>query len=756
MTVTKPLAHSANTQGKTHDLEEHLNEVANLASGFATMFGSEQYARCAGVWHDLGKNALDFQNKITIADDAHVEDDKVLGRVDHSSAGAIHAIEVLNRGLGLPLAFVIAGHHAGLANLTDLEVRLADPSKKQRLAVAKSNSAAVILSVAPPEPPKFLRSATGLTGQELKRRYEFWVRMLFSCLVDADWLDTEAHFETNRTVDRSRPRATIPKLLEQFNAHMSGFTAAEGTVNAIRRRVLADCRERGRACPQGVFTLCAPTGCGKTLAGMGFALEHAQAYGLKRVIVVIPYTSIIDQNAAVYRKVFGRDNVIDHHASLDPHKETARNRLAVENWDAPVVVTTSVQFVESLFANRTSKCRKLHSITNSVVIFDEVQTLPIPHLIPIVDVLKELVANYGVSLVLSTATQPALQFHRSGQSQTFPGFERLTEIVSEVPATFDALRRVDVQFDSVPLVAWDELAPDVLKEDEILVINHLRKDARELAERVPGSIHLSALMCPKHRLKVIDDIKLSLQANRDRRRSGESIQPVRVVATQLVEAGVDLDFPVVFRAFGGFDSIAQAAGRCNREGELRDKAGNPVRGRVRVFRAPTKPPRGTLRDAQVVAEAMLVNEPALDPLAPALFDPYFRRLYFGRQLDEAGLQGLREGWQFKTVAETFQMIDDDWSASVVVPYDDEAKSLLVSLRSSGSDAITRNVLRQLQQFTVTVPRALAESNNARQAFIPNLVGTLNAIAPEFESLYHPVFGLTLDGLLAYNPQNLMA
>ena len=393
MTLTKALAHSENTKGKTHDLEEHLNEVANLASGFATIFGSEQYARCAGLWHDLGKNALDFQAKIMAVDDAHVEDEKVVGRVDHSSAGAIHAIEVLNRGLGLPLALAIAGHHAGLANLTDLDTRLADPAKKQRLVVSKSNPAAVILPATPPEPPSFLRPVASLTGQKLKRRYEFWVRMLFSCLVDADWLDTEAHFETNRAADRCRLRTTIPELLEQFNTHMSGFTAVKGTVNTIRRRVLSDCRESGKACSQGVFTLSAPTGCGKTLAGMGFALEHAQAHGLKRVIVVIPYTSIIDQNAAVYRKVFGRDNVIDHHASLDPRTETARNRLAAENWDAPVVVTTSVQFVESLFANRTSKCRKLHNIANSVVIFDEVQTLPIPHLIPIVDALKELVAN---------------------------------------------------------------------------------------------------------------------------------------------------------------------------------------------------------------------------------------------------------------------------------------------------------------------------------------------------------------------------
>lgn len=742
-TPPRPLAHSANTLAQTHDLEAHLRAVASLAARFARSFSSDDYARCAGLWHDLGKNARDFQARLT--PDAHLEDDRVPDRVDHSSAGALHALEKLGRGLGLPLAFVIAGHHAGLADCADLlDRRLAHPTTLARLPAARANPAAIIPDTERPQPPPFLQAVGTQDTRQLKRSYEFWVRMLFSCLVDADFLDTEAHFDLGRTTRRSHPRATMAELLQRFNAHMGSFSRTAGAVNEVRQRVLADCRSSGRHSPSGVFTLSGPTGCGKTLAGMGFALEHAVARGLDRVLVVIPYTSIIDQNAAVYREVFGQDNVIDHHASLDPSTETPRNRLATENWDAPIIVTTSVQFIETLFANRTSKCRKLHNVARSVVIFDEVQTLPIGHLIPILDALKELVANYGVSIVLSTATQPALQHRQSGLSQVFPGFEAMTEIVADVPGTFAALRRVEVTFDRTTLASWEELALDVLREEEILVITHLRADARTLAELVPGSIHLSALMCPVHRLQVIVAIKDRLRTNHNRRERGEAIEPVRVVTTQLVEAGVDLDFPVVFRAMAGFDSIAQAAGRCNREGRL-------ARGRVRVFRAPTRPPPGTLRDALAVAETMLAARPDIDPLAPELFNEYFRRLYFPPRWDIAGIQALREAWMFRSVAEAFHLIDDG-GEPVVVPFGD-AGNRLTALRDHGP---SRDRLRALQPFVVNLYRPQLKALEDNGA-LETVADTVRAVrSPAFRHLYHDRFGLTFTGLIVADPSTLVS
>jgi CRISPR-associated endonuclease/helicase Cas3 len=742
MGPSRPLAHSANCSGRPQDLGDHLSAVADRAAAFAAAFGSEAYARCAGLWHDLGKNAPDFQRRIGADPDAHVEGAPG-GSVDHSSAGAIHANEVLGRGLGLPIAFAIAGHHAGLADKMDLDGRLS--TRADRPAAAKSNAAAVIPHAPNPVPPAFLHPAAGLAGDDLRRRYELWVRMLFSCLVDADFLDTEAHFDAGKRATRGN-YPSMAALKAKFDAHMANLSAVPGAVNDVRRRVLADCRDRGRHAPAGVFTLTAPTGCGKTLSGMGFALEHAVARGLDRVIVVIPYTSIIDQNAKVYRDVFGAANVIDHHASLDPKTETHRNRIACENWDAPVIVTTSVQFLESLLANKPSKCRKLHNVANGVVIFDEVQTLPVGHLLPVLDVLKELVRNYRVSLVLSTATQPALKYRTLGDGKVFAGFEDPTEIVSDVAGTFAALKRVDVSFpaDRESSMTWPDLAAEVAALGEVLVIVHRRDDARDLAQLVPEGVHLSALMCPKHRLAVIDDIKVRLAANRDRRQ-GQTARPVRVISTQLVEAGVDLDFPVVYRALGGFDAIAQAAGRCNREGRL-DR-----RGRVRVFVAPTDPPRGAPRHGLDVARAMLAADPGLDALDPALFDSYFRRLYFGRSLDEQGVQALRQEWKFKTVAERFQVIEDDGSEPVVVPFGD-AESRLDDLRRNGP---TRERLRALQPFVVTLYSnqiKLLEDAGAVEV----LADTVRAIkSPAFKHLYDPRFGLDLTKPVVPDPGALM-
>lgn len=701
MPDTIPLAHSKNAAGEPHELKRHLNDVAGDADRFAAKFGSGEWGRAAGLWHDLGKNAPDFQTKLD--PDAHIE--TIPGRVDHSSAGAVYAVDQFGRGLALPIAFTIAGHHGGLPDLDGasppgLNQRLSDPAKRDRLQLALTAPGSVIPRPERPSLPPFLTAIKGDASG--KRRYEFWVRMLFSCLVDADFLDTERHFDAGRADARALTRSNISTLLARLRGHMDGLAKRPGRVNDVRARILADCVAKGSHCDPGVFRLTAPTGAGKTLAGMRFALEHALARGKDRVIVVVPFTSIIDQNADVYSKVFGEDNVIQHHASLDPAVETWRNRTACENWDAPVVVTTSVQFVESLFANKPSRCRKLHNVCNSVVIFDEVQTLPIPHLLPIVDVLKELVAHYGVTLVLSTATQPALGLRGTAGGFTFPGFEHVTEIVSDVPGAFADLRRVNVRLPAAgaPPVTWEGLAGELVNRDEVLAIVHRRDDARDLVRELDrlaeGTLHLSALMCPAHRLRVIGKIKADLESNRDRRMRGEPASPVRVVSTQLVEAGVDLDFPVLYRAFGGFDSIAQAAGRCNREGRL-------DRGEVWVFKAPTAPPKGTPKQAAGVAGTMLSDDPGLDPLDPGIYDRYFRRVYDTHQTDPDGIQAKRAEWMFRSVAEAFRMIEDDGQVPIVVPYGDAANRL-TALQAAEPGSLRRRALRGVQPFVVTVTR----------------------------------------------------
>lgn len=700
-----PLAHSKNVAGEPHELKTHLNDVAEDAVVFAAKLGSGEWGRAAGLWHDLGKNAPDFQAKLD--PDAHIE--TIPGRVDHSSAGAVYAVDQFGRGLGLPVAFTIAGHHSGLPDLDGasppgLNQRLSDPAKRDRLQLALSAPGSVIPRSDRPPLPAFL---AGIKGDPAgKRRYEFWVRMLFSCLVDADFLDTERHFDAGRADARGRPRSGIEMLLTRLRGHIDGLAKRPGRVNDVRARILADCVAKGSHCDPGVFRLTAPTGAGKTLAGMRFALEHALARGKDRVIVVVPFTSIIDQNADVYSKVFGEDNVIQHHASLDPATETWRNRTACENWDAPVVVTTSVQFVESLFANKPSRCRKLHNVCNSVVVFDEVQTLPIPHLLPIVDVLKELVAHYGVTLALSTATQPALGLRGTAGGFTFPGFEHITEIVSDVPGAFADLRRVNVHLppaDADP-VTWEALAGELVNRDEVLAIVHRRDDARDLVremdQRAEGTLHLSALMCPAHRLKVIGTIKNRLEANRILRDWGKPIIPVRVVSTQLVEAGADFDFPVLYRAFGGFDSIAQAAGRCNREGRLE-------RGEVQVFKAPTAPPRGTPKKAADIAGTMLSDDPCLDPLDPGIYDRYFRQVYDTHEIDPKRIQADRADWKFRSVAEAFRMIEDDGQVPVAVPYIDDKHNALArvaALEAAEPGSARRRALRAVQPFVVTVTR----------------------------------------------------
>jgi len=486
-----------------------------------------------------------------------------------------------------------------------------------------------------------------------------------------------------------------------------------------------------------VFTLTVPTGGGKTLAGITFALEHAVSHGLSRVIIAIPFTSIIEQNADVYRQALGEASVLEHHSALDPLRETAKNRVASENWDSPVVVTTTVQLFESLFANRPSACRKLHNLARSVIVLDEAQTVPPSLLSPLLCVLRSLVRDYGVTLVLSTATQPAL----TASSRLPEGLTGVREIVPSGVRAFERLRRVNVSWPETSVTTtYADLAREMSQEADVLAIVHRRADARELCEAVdreigqPNTVHLSALMCPEHRSRVLRDVVTS-------KRRGDR---VRLVATQLVEAGVDIDFAVVYRALAGLDAMAQAAGRCNREGLL-DRPGD-----LRVFNAPTPPPLGVARVAQAVTISMLKANGELDLFDPDVFRQYFEKLYGTLDRDAHGIQEQRARLNFRKVAAAFRLIENDWAAPVVVPYAD-AKHRLAAIEQHGP---SRDRLRALQRFIVNVPNKVREmwlaAGHARQ------VGdTVVALHEAFNHAYDDRFGLVVEKVGVWDPAALV-
>ncbi|SEU37742.1 CRISPR-associated helicase, Cas3 family [Myxococcus fulvus] len=712
----EPLAH-VTRDGRAHLLYEHLTEVGRLAALFAAREDMRLFCELAGRWHDLGKYRLHFQKRIRKENgfEFHLEVEGSTER-DHSTAGSLWALRMDQR--LWPVAMAIVGHHGGLRDSEDFGDRVGRPEKRKLLEESLAAGAPEDLRELPP----FLD--LGVAEKFSLHRREFWTRMLFSALCDADFLDTERFLNAARAADR-RTSVTLERLSAALRAFLdrkqSG--APDTEVNRVRREVLSSVLASSSN-PPGVFSLTVPTGGGKTLTSMAFGLEHALARGLRRVIVAIPYTSIIEQSAAVYREAFGESGcaVIEHHSSVDPDKETALNRVASENWDAPVIVTTTVQLLESLFACRTSACRKLHNIAGSVIVLDEAQTLPPALLTTILDGLTTLVEDYGCSVVICTATQPAL-----GQRAGFPaGFPSIRELVPTELRAFERLRRVTVRWpESRKPISYEELADEVARERDVLAVVHSRDDARKLCALVDArvgsgtTLHLSALMCPEHRSRVLAEIQA-------RKRRGE---PVRLVATQLVEAGVDVDFAVVYRSMAGLDSLAQAGGRCNREGLLEGL------GELRVYEAPTPPPRGVPQMALTVTRTLLAQDPDLD-LSPDNFRRFFERLYANASLDGKGIQDLRAALRFKEVAKKFQLVEDEWSAPVVVPYDG-CEPLLEELRRLGP---SRERLRALQRFTVTVPRKLRDAWVAREMALI-AADTVVYLGPERKSAYDETYGL---------------
>lgn len=734
MSETRPIAHAAqNPDGSwrdPHDLADHLKCVAALAADHARPFGAHDWAHLAGQWHDLGKYRPRFQHYIRTVSgfeaDAHIKGEA--GKAPHSTAGAMLACDRFGAA-GRVLAYLIAGHHAGLYDwFGGLDARLDSADSRDELNQALTeNPPADILDHGAFAPD--LRAIPGGSNG-----FALWVRMLFSCLIDADRLDTEAYMDADKSVRRG-DWPNLQTLLEQFDIFMADktATAASTPVNQLRADILHQCREKSSDAP-GLFSLTVPTGGGKTLSSMAFALEHAKRYHKRRIIYVIPYTSIIEQTADTFRDIFG-DAVIEHHsnAETDADKENHKSHLACENWDAPIVVTTNVQFFESLFAAKTSRCRKLHNIVDSVVVLDEAQLLPAEFLQPILDVLNLLTRHYGVSIVLSTATQPALATRTYfDANNNMRGLENVREIMDDPDALYAKLERVNVRLpaDWNTPVSWDALADKIKQHDSILTIVNRRNDARELWDLMPeGTLHLSALMCGEHRSQIIQQIKARLKAN----------IPTRVVSTQLVEAGVDVDFPVVYRALAGLDSIAQAAGRCNREGQME-------RGEVVVFVPPKPAPPGLLRKGEDACRSVL-HAHIGQPLERGLFAKYFEKLYHACDLDAQGIgellkvDGQTLAVNFRSAAEKFKLIQDEDSAPVIVRYCGECgrdNSVSVLLKKLKTDGPERWLMRKLQRYTVSVHR--------REVMKLRSQGDIEEIMPGlFEQtsdlLYHPHLGL---------------
>ncbi len=717
----------------TQSLEDHLNAVAKSAGEFAATFGNKDWGELLGYWHDLGKFLPAWQSYLAretgCNEEAHIEG--IGNRPNHSSAGAVLAfdkVQSLHPGIhkiARLIAYGIAGHHAGLPdaeapsigadlanrvykNPLDGILNLEEIQKIKELPEAKRFLEMDI----PQSSPCVIKKSGGLEAG--KEYIHLWQRMLFSCLVDADFLDTEKFMDEERSAPRGK-YLQLEVLKERFNTFMQE-ERADTPINKKRNGILNECRSKASSKP-GFFSLNVPTGGGKTLSSMAFALEHALRHHKNRIIMAIPYTSIIEQTAKVFKYgaddndeiskrmetgkvLFGEDQVVEHHSNLDPDKEDSKSRLATENWDAPIIVTTNVQLFESLFASRTSSCRKLHNLVNSVIILDEAQMLPPEYLRPILSVLRGLVEHFGVTVVLMTATQPALEGQIGSAPNSFEGLTNVTPIIDDPDELARHFHRVKISIppDLNERSEWADIAAQLKKHDQALCIVNTRTDCRKLHELMPeGTIHLSANMCGEERSEIISEIKIKLRNN----------DPVRVISTQLVEAGVDIDFPVVYRALAGLDSIAQAAGRCNRENKL---AREGKQGQVTVFNPPKAAPPGLLRKGEDAARTILRTHDVKE-LTPALFTEYFQQFYPNLNgFDKPHFHDLlvKEAedfkFQFRTLAQDFKLIDDPDQRSVVVWFesvgkDIDSRKLIEKLRYGGPN---RWLIRKLQRFIVNV------------------------------------------------------
>ena len=662
------LAHGATDEHpEGQSIEAHLKGTGELAETFAAEFGAAANGKLCGLAHDIGKYSDEFQLRLRGGK-----------KVDHATAGAIECFKIK----AAFEAVCVIGHHSGLPNVGHKD---ADTTESQTFFGRKLRAEQGGI-------PDYRKNWNGHIA--LPQDYfrpsgrgfatAFYIRMLYSCLVDADYIDTETFMNGDAGRGNYEP---LSALCDKLTAYISKWNNPTREIDILRQKILNSCIEKASA-PRGIFSLTVPTGGGKTVASMAFALNHAAANSMKRIIYVIPYTSIIEQNAKVFRDILGQENVVEHHSSVSYElSENAdeleyRSALATENWDAPVIVTTAVQFFESLYANRSSKCRKLHNIANSVIIFDEAQMIPSNNLRPCVAAIAELVRAYNATAVLCTATQPAIDEMLLEYSKK----ESVVELCPDVDGMFEKFRRTS--FEKEGRLTTDELVSRLESQQQVLCIVNTRKFAQEVYEALPseGRFHLSTLMCPVHRKQKLDEI-------RERLKSGKTC---RVVSTSLIEAGVDVDFPRVFREMAGLDSILQAAGRCNREGKR--SAESSI---VTVFESENK-----------VNKLIAVNRDAAEetvrdwtqPNTTSTIERYFKAYRdFLRNDDKSGVMTASEkgisgcGLPFEWIAKEFKLIDQNTFA-VYIPIG-EGKELVSRLREGER---SRGLYRRAGMYSVSV------------------------------------------------------
>lgn len=761
-------AHSENDVRHKHPLKKHLESVAKLAEEFAGKAWWKDEAALAGLLHDLGKYADLFQARLR-------GEEKGL---DHWSPGAWVALYDY-QAVGSALA--IQGHHAGLqqgsinalrnlnptalVNRHPLNLRLSDPD------LTRLKSRAVNDGISLKRPEKCIINPRDIFASFMAEMLD--VRMLFSCLVDADFLDTEAHFNGNEQGKRYREKGLsldAKTALNALNDHMSTSILANSKADQNVLTARNDLWEMATAAAEknsGLFTFTAPTGSGKTLAMLNFALQHAIRHGKKRIILAVPFLSIIEQTAAIYRAVFASfpvNYVLEHHSlaglgseqsntDAEAAAERARRDLT-ENWDAPIIITTNVQLLESLFSNRPSTCRKLHNLMDSVIMFDEAQTLPQSLAVPTLAALSHLSSTYRASVLFATATQPAFDALDMSVSKFVATGWRPLEVAPEHPRLYSSLRRYEVNWPrQEEKIEWSALADDIRNQEQVLCVVNLKNHAHSLLNELRDDrevFHLSTNLCALHRREVLEVVRSRLWNG----------LPCRLISTQCVEAGVDVDFPVVYRSLAPLDAIAQAAGRCNREGRLSDTSGNRRLGQVRVFEPQAsgnyrqRYPTHAYFQAAEVTRAMLIekNGIGLDLNDPAVFREYYQRLYdvSNPAAQNQELTEALESVNFATVSKVYRLIDKI-AIQVLVPYAFHHEHFEELRQRQNMEGINAGWIREAQGLAVSIFRPRAD-HPAWEVLIPAKLRYGKGESDEWyiledrfgeQNFYDDVFGLQL-------------